>query len=67
MAGRSRRKENSMQRVNLLETKTIRIRVAPAADVATPQRIGAARGLFEVPDDIDSANGEIAKRMLGTT
>lgn len=28
-------------------------------------RIGVAKGLFEVPDDIDSHNGEVARLFLG--
>ena len=31
------------------------------------QRIGVAKGAFEVPDDIDSSNSEVAQLFLGGT
>jgi prevent-host-death family protein len=35
-------------------------RVTPLKTVDTTSRIGVARGQFEVPDDIDAANPQIA-------
>ena len=36
-------------------------RLVPIALVAAGPRIGVAKGLFDVPDDIDADNGEIAR------
>jgi prevent-host-death family protein len=41
-------------------------RLVPIAEAPTGPRIGIAQGLFEVPDDIDGANDEIA-RMFGVS
>ncbi len=41
-------------------------RLVPIAEESAGPRIGIAKGLFEVPDDIDGANDEIA-RMFGVT
>ncbi|MBK6675699.1 MAG: type II toxin-antitoxin system Phd/YefM family antitoxin [Rhodocyclaceae bacterium] len=40
--------------------KLVPIDAAPAG-----KRIGVARGKFEVPDDIDAHNGEVARLFLG--
>lgn len=40
-------------------------RLVPMADSPVEQRIGVARGLFEVPDDIDTHNAEVAGLFLG--
>ena len=40
-------------------------RLVPMADSPVEQRIGIARGLFEVPDDIDTHNAEVAGLFLG--
>ncbi len=40
-------------------------RLVPMADSPVEQRIGVARGLFEVPDDIDVHNAEVARLFLG--
>ncbi len=39
-------------------------RLVPIAEEGAGPRLGIAKGLFEVPDDIDGANDEIA-RMFG--
>ena len=39
--------------------------VTPLKSVDTAKRIGVARGQFEVPDDIDGANAQIAT-MFGS-
>jgi prevent-host-death family protein len=39
-------------------------RLVPMADSPVEQRIGIARGLFEVPDDIDTHNAEVAGLFL---
>ncbi|MES1992138.1 MAG: type II toxin-antitoxin system prevent-host-death family antitoxin [Pseudomonadota bacterium] len=39
-------------------------RLVPVADSPVEQRIGIARGLFEVPDDIDTHNAEVAGLFL---
>lgn len=37
-----------------------------AIETSVPeQRIGVARGAFDVPDDIDASNHEVAQRFLG--
>ena len=43
-------------------------KLVPISHVAasTP-RLGVAKGLFEVPDDIDAANGEIAELFAGVS
>jgi prevent-host-death family protein len=40
-------------------------RLVPMADSPVEQRIGIARGLFEVPDDIDTHNAEVAGLFIG--
>lgn len=40
-------------------------RLVPMADSPVEQRIGVARGLFEVPEDIDAHNADIARLFLG--
>ena len=40
-------------------------RLVPMADSPVEQRIGIARGLFEVPDNIDTHNAEVAGLFLG--
>ncbi|MGB5147261.1 MAG: type II toxin-antitoxin system prevent-host-death family antitoxin [Porticoccaceae bacterium] len=40
-------------------------RLVPMADSPVEQRIGVARGLFEVPDDIDTHNAEVAGLFIG--
>jgi prevent-host-death family protein len=39
-------------------------RLVPLADLPSGPRLGVAKGLFEVPGDIDGANDEIA-RLFG--
>ena len=41
-------------------------RLVPLDEAPVEQRIGAARGRFEVPDDIDAHNDEVARLFLGT-
>lgn len=41
-------------------------RLVPIAPVGSGQRIGIAKGLFEVPDDIDTRNDEVAALFYGT-
>jgi len=40
-------------------------KLVPIADVPAAQRIGVARGRFEVPDDIDRHNTEVARLFSG--
>lgn len=40
-------------------------RLVPVADSPVEQRIGVARGLFEVPDDIDAHNAGVARLFAG--
>lgn len=40
-------------------------RLVPMADSPVEQRIGIARGRFEVPDDIDAHNADVARLFLG--
>lgn len=40
-------------------------RLVPVTAVPGERRIGVARGLFEVPDDIDAHNAEVARLFLG--
>ena len=42
-------------------------RLVPIAPMQSTQRIGVAKGLFEVPDCIDSHNPEVAALFLGGT
>lgn len=40
-------------------------KLVPVDDLPTGQRIGVARGKFEVPDDIDAHNDEVARLFSG--
>lgn len=40
-------------------------KLVPISCVPTTSRIGVAKGLFEVPDDIDAHNAEVAHLFLG--
>ncbi|MDP2829408.1 MAG: type II toxin-antitoxin system Phd/YefM family antitoxin [Sulfuricellaceae bacterium] len=40
-------------------------RLVPMAASLPGQRIGVAKGAFEVPDDIDASNAEVAALFLG--
>lgn len=40
-------------------------RLVPLAEAPSGPRIGIARGRFEVPDDIDAHNEEVARLFLG--
>lgn len=42
-------------------------KLVPLASVPASQRIGVAKGLFEVPDDIDANNTEVARMFLGAS
>ena len=40
-------------------------KLVPISELPSGQRLGVAKGVFEVPDNIDGANDEIAKIFLG--
>ncbi len=40
-------------------------KLVPIATSTAQGRIGAAKGMFEVPDDIDANNAEVARLFLG--
>ncbi len=40
-------------------------KLVPIEIVATNKRIGVAAGIFEVPDDIDACNDDVARLFLG--
>lgn len=40
-------------------------KLVPVSAVPHERRIGVAKGLFEVPDDIDAHNAEVARLFLG--
>jgi len=40
-------------------------RLVPVAEGPIERRIGVARGRFEVPDDIDAHNAEVARLFAG--
>ncbi len=40
-------------------------KLVPVSSVPLGRRIGVAKGLFEVPDDIDGNNDEVARLFLG--
>jgi len=40
-------------------------RLVPVAQGPIEQRIGVARGCFEVPDDIDAHNADVARLFAG--
>jgi antitoxin (DNA-binding transcriptional repressor) of toxin-antitoxin stability system len=42
-------------------------KLVPIESIQTGQRIGIAKGIFEVPDDIDAHNDEVAQLFLGGT
>lgn len=40
-------------------------KLVPISALPSGQRIGVAKGVFEIPDNIDAGNDEIAKIFLG--
>lgn len=40
-------------------------KLVPVSSVPAERRLGVAKGLFEVPDDIDAHNAEVAHLFLG--
>ncbi|CRI68025.1 Prevent-host-death family protein [Thiocapsa sp. KS1] len=40
-------------------------KLAPVSNVPIERRIGVAKGLFVVPDDIDAHNQDVARLFLG--
>jgi prevent-host-death family protein len=40
-------------------------KLVPISSTPSEQRIGVARGLFEVPEDIDAHNADVARQFLG--
>ncbi|WP_026685713.1 type II toxin-antitoxin system Phd/YefM family antitoxin [Azovibrio restrictus] len=42
-------------------------KLVPLSSVPASNRIGVAKGLFEVPDDIDANNAEVARMFLGSS
>lgn len=42
-------------------------KLVPLSSVPASNRIGVAKGLFEVPDDIDANNAEVARMFLGAS
>jgi antitoxin (DNA-binding transcriptional repressor) of toxin-antitoxin stability system len=40
-------------------------RLVPIDSLPATQRIGIAKGKFEVPDDIDASNEEVARLFMG--
>lgn len=40
-------------------------KLVPVHAVAPERRLGVAKGLFDVPDDIDAHNAEVARLFLG--
>lgn len=40
-------------------------RLVPMDSATSAQRIGIAKGLFEVPDDIDAHNADVARLFVG--
>jgi len=40
-------------------------KLVPIANVQSKKRIGVAKGCFDVPDDIDAHNDELARLFLG--
>lgn len=41
-------------------------KLVPMEVLPLGQRIGVAKGAFQVPDSIDTCNGEVAEMFLGT-
>ncbi len=42
-------------------------KLVPLSSVPASNRIGVAKGLFEVPDNIDANNAEVARMFLGSS
>lgn len=42
-------------------------KLVPISELPSGQRLGVAKGVFEVPDNIDAGNDEIAHIFLGST
>jgi len=42
-------------------------KLVPLSSMPPGSRIGVAKGLFKVPDDIDAHNAEVAQLFLGTS
>jgi prevent-host-death family protein len=42
-------------------------KLVPLSSVPASRRIGVAKGLFEVPDDIDANNAEVARMFLSAS
>lgn len=40
-------------------------KLVPVGGVPSAKRVGVAKGLFVVPDDIDAHNGEVARLFMG--
>lgn len=40
-------------------------KLVPVSELPSGQRLGVAKGVFEVPDNIDGTNDEITKIFLG--
>ena len=40
-------------------------KLVPISGMPAERRIGVARGLFEVPEDIDAHNAEVSRQFLG--
>ncbi len=40
-------------------------KLVPVSTVPTERRIGVAKGLFEIPDDIDAHNDDVARLFAG--
>ena len=40
-------------------------KLVPISELPSGQRLGVAKGVFEVPDNIDAGNEEIANILLG--
>ena len=40
-------------------------KLVPISSAPAERRIGVARGAFEVPEDIDAHNAEVARQFLG--
>lgn len=42
-------------------------KLVPLSSVPASNRIGVTKGLFEVPDNIDANNAEVARMFLGSS
>jgi prevent-host-death family protein len=40
-------------------------KLVPISELPSGQRLGVAKGVFEIPDNIDASNDEIARIFLG--